>query len=398
MILSAPLPWFGSKRTLAPEIVKHFGPHDTYYEPFCGSCAVLFAKSPSRLEVASDKHSDVINLLKCLREEKQDRAIWEFVERMPVSETMFAEAAERMKSPIEDEYYCDQFRAIDFLVVSWQGPSGLAGTKNKPRFAKRNTASGGSTAARWRNVGQSIPAWHERLRNVELTRQHRRNLIHTQIQRLNLFRRRLRETGQPIIPSDPVSQQQQVIRRRGDWPSNFLGFVADPLALSIPNCFPISPNAIGVRLFSHPSQASRCLSYCLRCEFVQFLQLEKRCMVARVITPPALDNSFRLRRLCCSRNKILFHVKLHGWKQVCKVDTGEDVSAADRYAESIQLKWRSIDCQCQAHGTHRIESQTLSDHRQYELATVRPERHRGQDWGVVWHRGEDAESTRSMRE
>lgn len=167
MILSAIAPWFGSKRTLAPEIVKHFGPHDTYYEPFCGSCAVLFAKPPSRLEVASDKHSDVINLLKCLREEKQARAIWEFVERMPVSETMFAEASERMKSPIEDEYYCDQFRAIDFLVVSWQGPSGLAGTKNKPRFAKRNTASGGSTAARWRNVGQSIPAWHERLRNVE---------------------------------------------------------------------------------------------------------------------------------------------------------------------------------------------------------------------------------------
>lgn len=171
MILAATLPYFGGKRELAPKIVKHFGKHDTYYELFCGSAAVLFAKPQSRLEIASEKNPDVINLLRCLRDEKHAKQLWSVSELIAASETIFGEAVARLAEPIEDVYYCDPERAIDYLIVSWQGPSGLAGTTRKSRFAKRNTSSGGSTAARWRNVGESIPAWHDRLRNVEFRNQ-----------------------------------------------------------------------------------------------------------------------------------------------------------------------------------------------------------------------------------
>lgn len=44
MKIRAIAPWFGGKRTLAEEIVRELGKHTQYFEPFCGSAAVLFAK------------------------------------------------------------------------------------------------------------------------------------------------------------------------------------------------------------------------------------------------------------------------------------------------------------------------------------------------------------------
>jgi len=42
--ITALAPWFGSKRNLAPEIVRELRRHSCYWEPFCGSMAVLLAK------------------------------------------------------------------------------------------------------------------------------------------------------------------------------------------------------------------------------------------------------------------------------------------------------------------------------------------------------------------
>ncbi|KKK94504.1 hypothetical protein LCGC14_2682220 [marine sediment metagenome] len=45
--IKAIAPWFGGKRNLAPKIVDALGDHRVYWEPFCGSMAVLMAKPPS---------------------------------------------------------------------------------------------------------------------------------------------------------------------------------------------------------------------------------------------------------------------------------------------------------------------------------------------------------------
>lgn len=66
MKIKSLVPWYGSKRTLAPRIIQQFGPHATYVEPFAGSLAVLLAKPPARHEVVSDLHEDLINLLRVL--------------------------------------------------------------------------------------------------------------------------------------------------------------------------------------------------------------------------------------------------------------------------------------------------------------------------------------------
>ena len=46
--ITAISPWYGSKRILAPRIVELLGDHKMYYEPFCGSMAVLLAKPAAK--------------------------------------------------------------------------------------------------------------------------------------------------------------------------------------------------------------------------------------------------------------------------------------------------------------------------------------------------------------
>jgi len=62
MKIKAIAPWFGGKRNLAPRIVELLGKHRVYWEPFCGSMAVLMAKLPCVMETVNDLHADLINL------------------------------------------------------------------------------------------------------------------------------------------------------------------------------------------------------------------------------------------------------------------------------------------------------------------------------------------------
>lgn len=58
MRISAIAPWFGSKRVLAPKIVEQLGQHRCFWEPFCGSMAVLLAKPTVSQETVNDLHGD----------------------------------------------------------------------------------------------------------------------------------------------------------------------------------------------------------------------------------------------------------------------------------------------------------------------------------------------------
>ncbi len=56
----------GGKSKLADWIVSHFPEHRVYVEPFCGSCAVLFAKEKSEIEVINDKDEDIFNIYRTI--------------------------------------------------------------------------------------------------------------------------------------------------------------------------------------------------------------------------------------------------------------------------------------------------------------------------------------------
>lgn len=62
----------GSKWRLADWIVSLMPPHKSYLEPFFGSGAVFFKKSPSRIETINDLDGEIINLFRCIREQPEE--------------------------------------------------------------------------------------------------------------------------------------------------------------------------------------------------------------------------------------------------------------------------------------------------------------------------------------
>lgn len=60
MQITALAPWYGSKRTIAADIVAEIGPHKAYW-------AVLLAKAPCSMETVNDLNADLINLSRVLQ-------------------------------------------------------------------------------------------------------------------------------------------------------------------------------------------------------------------------------------------------------------------------------------------------------------------------------------------
>lgn len=165
-------PWLGAKRQLAPQIIDLIGQHSAYWEPFCGSCAVLLAKPPCQAETANDLHSELVALAGVLAFEPTAIELYQRTSRTLLHEALFEEAAARVADrqardvpplgPLQDVD-----RAADFMLASWAGRNGLAGsTSGSGGFAARFTSNGGHPATRWRSAVESIPWWHERLRGV----------------------------------------------------------------------------------------------------------------------------------------------------------------------------------------------------------------------------------------
>lgn len=171
MKVKAIAPWFGGKRTMGPDIVAELGPHQKYDEPFCGSLAVLFAKERCTMETVNDLHGDLINLARVLSIRPMAHTLYDRLRSTLMHETLFHEAAERWRSnghsPASDAPNLD--RAADFMVCSWFGRNGVAGTSSYNQgFCVRYTKNGGHAGTRWVSVVESIPVWHERLRAVTI--------------------------------------------------------------------------------------------------------------------------------------------------------------------------------------------------------------------------------------
>ena len=169
MKIKAIVPWYGGKRTLAPQIIDLLGKHSVYWEPFCGSMAVLLAKAPSQMETVNDLHGELINLARVIQDPKLGLQLYDKLNKTLFHEQFFHEAKSRWISrgeePITESP--DIPRAYDYFVASWFGMNGVSGTKRSSyQYAIRWCSGGGQGAMRWRSVKDSIPAWHKRLNLV----------------------------------------------------------------------------------------------------------------------------------------------------------------------------------------------------------------------------------------
>lgn len=180
MTIGALAPWFGGKRTLALRIVQELGEHRVYWEPFCGSMAVLFAKPPCVMETVNDLHGDLINLARVVKDDQLSVVLFDRMARTMMHEGIHEEAAVRYReqgnAPAGDEP--DLERANDYLLTAWLGRNGVAGTQSYNQgFCVRYTANGGHAAKRFRSVIESIPAWWDRLQSVTVLNRNARGLL-----------------------------------------------------------------------------------------------------------------------------------------------------------------------------------------------------------------------------
>jgi DNA adenine methylase len=167
--IKAIAPWFGGKRTLGETIAAEFGPHRAYWGLCCGSLAVEFAKEPVSMETCIDLHGDLTNLAFVLQDEACAVELYSRLCRTLLSREIFLESAKVIQTTAPKDRDVD--RAYHYMIVSWFGRNGVAGTSNyNAGFCMRYTKNGGHAATRFTSAVDSIPAWHDRLRHITIVR------------------------------------------------------------------------------------------------------------------------------------------------------------------------------------------------------------------------------------
>lgn len=167
MKIKAIAPWFGGKRTLAPRIIAELGEHRAYWEPFCGSMAVLMAKPVASMETVNDLHGDLINLARVIRDRSSGPILYRRLRRTLMAKALHTEAANIVR---DDDMTGDPIeRAEAYFIASWIGRNGVAGSKGYNfGYCTRYTKNGGHAATRFANAVASIPAWRRRMRDVNI--------------------------------------------------------------------------------------------------------------------------------------------------------------------------------------------------------------------------------------
>lgn len=171
MKIAALVPWFGSKRTLAPQIAMELGDHSAYWEPFCGSMSVLLAKPECGMETVNDLHGDLVNLARVIQHDSLGPKMYRSLRRMLCCKEFLDDHANVVRSfgnaAAGDDPNMD--RALSYFASSWLGRNGVSGTQSYNQgFSRRFTKSGGHAARRYASAIDSIPAWRKRMRNVTI--------------------------------------------------------------------------------------------------------------------------------------------------------------------------------------------------------------------------------------
>ena len=104
----------GSKWNIAGKLVSLIPEHHSYVEPYFGSGAVLFRKTPSDIETVNDLDGEVVNLFRCIQQDSGRLA--RLVMTTPYSREAYDKQFE-LGNSCASRYQ----RAAGFLIQCWQG-------------------------------------------------------------------------------------------------------------------------------------------------------------------------------------------------------------------------------------------------------------------------------------
>lgn len=172
MKIKAIAPWLGSKRTMAVDIIEELGTHRAYFGLCFGSLSVELRKPVSGQETVCELHDDVTNLAMVLASD-QCPLLYDKLSSTLMAEPLFEACTSVCRSSFSPPNspamvaakHVD--RAWAYFVWSWQGRNGTSGTRRKSAgMAVRYTPGGGAGGLRFANAVDSIPSWHQRLRQM----------------------------------------------------------------------------------------------------------------------------------------------------------------------------------------------------------------------------------------
>lgn len=156
--MKAILKYPGGKWRIAQWIISHFPEHKVYVEPFFGSGAVFFNKSPAYIETINDLNGDIVNLFRVCRE--QPEALAKAISLTPFSRQEYEDCFLICGDAVE--------RARRTLVRFHQS----FGTSNSSKKSWRNvqTYGGPRCATMWNDLPEIITESCARLKEVQIER------------------------------------------------------------------------------------------------------------------------------------------------------------------------------------------------------------------------------------
>jgi DNA adenine methylase len=148
----------GSKWSLAEWIISFMPPHQTYLEPYFGSGAVFFNKSPAPLETINDIDGDVVNMFRVIRDRPDELA--RLVYWTPWAREEFRDCCR--PNGTEDEIE----RARKFLVRCWQSIRVKTGSISG--WKCRATADDAYRIKQWNELPGKFAEVAERLKDAQI--------------------------------------------------------------------------------------------------------------------------------------------------------------------------------------------------------------------------------------
>lgn len=151
------LRYHGGKFRIAQWVIGHFPAHEAYIEVFGGAASVLLQKPPSKIEVYNDLDRGIVSFFRVLRDPKKAKRLKDLLHLTPFARAEYEDAYESSTDDVEE--------ARRMLVRSFQS---IGAKKRCSRNGWRSRVTGHSTAKTWRGWPDEIPAFTERLRDVQL--------------------------------------------------------------------------------------------------------------------------------------------------------------------------------------------------------------------------------------
>lgn len=152
----------GGKYFLRHWLVKKMPAHTLYCEPFIGAGHLLFAKTPSTVEVINDIDNHLINFFEVMRDHGKRQRLIETLNYLPYSRIVWREMRIRWK---QDNIPNDSIeRAVEWFYLN---KSTFSGDQKRGGFAIPS-CTGRNTATTFRNTIESLDVTARRLKNATI--------------------------------------------------------------------------------------------------------------------------------------------------------------------------------------------------------------------------------------